>query len=157
MITKRRNLMSTKKNLEEDGSAGIDEPSSSDFESVERSVEIPDHDQVLRDEQADVIQQVIQKKLGRRSRVVFKLVDDLNLVAVTGRCIFTYPYLDLDKWSPGLYRSGVMENPTFLDISVIADEAVHTSQDFHHHFAEGFSPNGYSAEGIPIYELYFGS
>ena len=149
--------MSTKQHMEEESSRAFDEQSSSDFESVQNGTEIIDHDQVLRDQQSDVIQQVIQKKSVLRSRVVFELFDDLNSVAVTGRCIFTYPYLDLNKWGPGLYRSGIMENPTFLDISVIADEAVHTSQDFQHRYAEGFSPNGYSAEGIPMYELYFGS
>jgi hypothetical protein len=153
MITKRRNLMSTKEESEY-GSLPTPSECGNNIQEVSKQA---DDEQVLRDEQALSIQEAIWKKTGRESRVVFELMDDLNDIAITGRCIFTYPYLDIDKWAPGLYRSPIMDNPTWLDFAVVADEAVHTAKDFHHCFAEGFSENGYSAEGIPMYELDFGS
>jgi hypothetical protein len=117
-----------------------------------------EREEALKDHQAEVIRTAIKEKTQRsRTALVFGLVDDLSQVVIEGQCIFTYPYLDIDRWAPGLYSSQVVENPTFLDLAVIADEAIQSSQDHHHCFFEGFSEVGVSPEGIPLYELEFGS
>jgi hypothetical protein len=108
----------------------------------------------LRMERDELIGRFIEDTFGREAVVSFALgCDDLEYVPIQGQCKFIYHNL----WTDRIYRSPVLENPTCLELAVIADEAIHTSQDYHHHFFEGWSLKGGTRQAIPVYELVFGS
>jgi hypothetical protein len=54
------------------------------------------------------------------------------------------------------YESRVLENPTWLDLAVIANECIQTVRDFHHVFLEGFTVVG-EEDGVKIATLWMGS
>jgi hypothetical protein len=51
----------------------------------------------------------------------------------------------------------VVEDPTWLDVAVLANDMIHTSGDFHHVFLEGINEIGHDADGTQIYQFAMGS
>jgi hypothetical protein len=116
-------------------------------------------------------------------------VDNLDDVAVVGRVQFYLPYdaffADLSfRPRPGArragqpelihgtapegvvrnpeptdFRSGVVENPTWLDVAAIADEAIRHVQDYHHVFLEDTKLHvaAVYTEDVPVYTFCLGS
>jgi|SRR5690606_12075790 len=83
-------------------------------------------------------------------------IDVLDEIAVTGKVVF------IAKNDPFFgegsdYRSAVVENPTWMQVVGIANESVACTGDEHHIFLEFLDHVGATDEGIPIYELQFGS
>ena len=109
-------------------------------------------------EQTTFIRGVIRDKTGHDGLVVVCMeeCDDLGKVAVEGQCVFTWHsfYTDGGKES---YRSAMIENPTWLEVAFIANEAIRVSQDYDHCFLESIYSTGTTQDGIPLYELGFGS
>jgi len=58
-------------------------------------------------------------------------------------------------WGDTTYYSEPVTNPTWLDLAVIANEAIHVSGDDHHVFFEGAEPRE-GPNGAEL-RLYFGS
>ena len=83
--------------------------------------------------------------------------DNLDEVPVQGTVKFIYE----DSWGEGKYRSPVMESPTWLQIAVLANQAIKLSGDMHHVFLEGVDfERTDKAEGgqkVAVYNLGFGS
>ena len=77
----------------------------------------------------------LEKILDKRH--VFYSVDaDMNDCAFVGKAIMVMLYDGF--WGEGEpYRSEVVENPTLLELAVLADEAIRTTGDYHHSFFEG--------------------
>jgi len=66
-------------------------------------------------------------------------VNNLHEVAVEGKVIFTQNHDGF--WGAGIsYQSDVIENPTWLDVAVLANEMIKIVGDYHHIFLEGVSP-----------------
>ena len=64
--------------------------------------------------------------------------------------------------APGFrpYLSYVLESPTWLQVAVLASQAVRTTGDFHHAFLEGVAPAPaavLTAPGVRVYRLLLGS
>ena len=96
----------------------------------------------------------LDKILDRRQ--VFYSVDrDMNDCAVVGSIKMVMPA----DWSDGEdYESPVVENPTWLELAVFADEAIKSTQDFHHSFFEGIRPKtDETVNGVKIYQFIMGS
>ncbi len=72
--------------------------------------------------------------------------------------------LGIDDWVLRLksmdYRSDVLENPTWLQVAVHADEMIRVTNDHHHVFLEGLDklPKKQQTEaGVTLYEFCMGS
>lgn len=82
-------------------------------------------------------------------------INNLNKIAIKGRVIVIQKY-DL-FWGKGKnYSSDKHTNPTWLDLSIIANEIIHITGDKHHIFLEGFEVTK-KEKGIKYIELYMGS
>lgn len=98
-------------------------------------------------------------------------LDNLDEIAVHGKVILV-GYTD-EFWggkSGKDYHSPVLENPTWLEVSVCCNAMITKTRDFHHHFLEGLNLNKYVAtdartgkpvwkipEGVKVYEFSMGS
>jgi hypothetical protein len=84
-------------------------------------------------------------------------VDNLDEVAVRGRVVLVAGRSEYfgGKASKS-YRSEVMHSPTWLQVAVCADEAIHSTRDEHHVFLEALSKKG-KEEDVTIYEMALGS
>ena len=109
-------------------------------------------------EQTTFIRGVIRDKTGHDGLVGVWMeeCDDLGKVAVKGKCVFTYHSMYTDGGEE-TYRSAMIENPTWLEVAFIANEAIRVSQDYDHCFLEWIDSTGTTQEGISLYELRFGS
>lgn len=63
-------------------------------------------------------------------------VDNLDKVAVEGRCIFTQLH-DSFYGEGKHYMSAEYLNPTWLQVCLLAEEMIHITKDEHHIFFEG--------------------
>lgn len=113
----------------------------------------------------DEIHQIVRNRIGDPVHVIYAAnpwigneneampVNNLNDIAIEGECrvrLFASPY-----WGNGEdYISEVLENPTWLDLCVCANEAIVTTDDFHHTFFEGVFE---VEDGSRIFELEMGS
>lgn len=82
--------------------------------------------------------------------------DVLDEVAVSGPAIF------LARNDPFFgeghdYRSAVLTDSTWMQLVGIANDSVARTGDEHHVFLEAIEPTGDVIDGVPVYELQFGS
>ena len=92
-------------------------------------------------------------------------IDNLDDIAIKGRCQITKSSDHF--WSEGNsedFVSPMLNNPTWLEVSVLFDEAIHKTKDFHHQFLEGVRKIGELAvadelnpTGINLYQFSAGS
>jgi len=83
-------------------------------------------------------------------------INNLNKVAIKGKVIMHQPYDSY--WGKGnLYHSEVLENPTWLDVCVLAEAMISTTGDYHHRFLEGVKETTKTMDDITIYEFLMGS
>ena len=99
----------------------------------------------------------ITKRLDRPRTVFYSVDADMNEVAIEGKVVMVEP---ADEFWAGEgaedYRSAVMENPTWLDIALAADDMIHTVKDFHHVFIEGVFRTG-NEDDVEVYRFTMGS
>jgi hypothetical protein len=102
----------------------------------------------------------------RRVRVVYSAydededgvpVDNLDEVAVRGKCVLVGP---ANEYFGGPrsreYRSGVLEDPTWLQVAVHANAAIAVTRDRHHLFLEGLWPPSTGGD-VAVYRFQMGS
>lgn len=86
-------------------------------------------------------------------------IDNLNEVAVEGR-VRLVGFND-EFWGEGKdYQSEILENPTWLQVTVCANKMIEVTGDQHHAFLEGLSKlhkGKQVEEGVTLYELSMGS
>ena len=99
--------------------------------------------------------ETIESMLGDRE--VFYSVDKpMNEVAIEGKAILVSDYDNF--WGEGgNYRSDVVENPTWLDLALLADTAIRTTGDTHHQFFENIREVGEDTDGVSVYRFIMGS
>jgi hypothetical protein len=85
------------------------------------------------------------KKNGQKPYVIYSAyqcdedgipIDNLDEIAIEGNCVFVETG-DTFYGDGSSYESDVFYNPTWLDIAVLANEMIKTTQDMHHVFLEG--------------------
>jgi len=86
-------------------------------------------------------------------------INNLNEIAIKGKCILI---AEADEFWGGKdsvdYFSPVLENPTWLEVSVRANAAIIATRDFHHQFLEGVDKTGILNSGdVPYYKFSMGS
>ena len=85
-------------------------------------------------------------------------IDNLDEVAIKGQAIIV---LEADDFYGGKssveYRSPILRNPTWLDLALIANDAILAVNDHHHVFLEGVIKSKKRDKGIAIYHLSMGS
>ncbi len=86
-------------------------------------------------------------------------INNLNEVAIEGRCMLM---AKRDEFWGGKesedYSSPVLENPTWLEVSVLANAAIKTTNDFHHRFLEDVVDTEVdNMDGIAVYIFAMGS
>jgi hypothetical protein len=84
-------------------------------------------------------------------------IDNLDQVAVEGKVVFKQehdPY-----WGEGKnYESPILENPTWLELTVHANRMMTTTNDLHHVFLEGVEFTGKVQDGsVAVYQFSTGS
>ena len=77
-------------------------------------------------------------------------VDNLDEIAVHGRCKL------IDYFGEVCYVSDVVENPTWLQVAVLANDMIHAAGETDHVFLEGIDPRGWE-DGVAVYEFSMGS
>ncbi len=83
-------------------------------------------------------------------------IDNIDDVAFEGKGILV---AEKDSfWGDGeRYESEVVENPTWVQISVLANAMIKTTGDYHHNFLEGIQRTEKTKDGITIFEFAMGS
>lgn len=83
--------------------------------------------------------------------------NNLSKTAVKGKCRFVQ---ERDEFYGGKksknYTSPVVENPTWLDLTVLANDMIATTKDSHHCFLEGLEKVK-EENGVTYYEFVMGS
>ena len=92
-------------------------------------------------------------------------INNLRDVAVEGKVILTQGHDEF--WGDGEpYQSDVIENPTWLDLAILANDMIEMTGDYHHIFLEKVYPvrvadlNTYEpkvVDGVQFYEFCMGS
>lgn len=84
--------------------------------------------------------------------------DNLDEIALQGKAIFCQDadvFYGGDQSSP--FKSKVVENPTWLDVCLLANEMILTTNDRHHVFLEAIKKTRKTIDGIPVYKFSMGS
>ena len=83
-------------------------------------------------------------------------VNNINRIAFKGKGILI---AENDSfWGEGeSYESDVVENPTWLQIAVLANAMIKKTGDFHHSFLEGVNRTKETKDGIPVFKFLMGS
>lgn len=85
-------------------------------------------------------------------------IDNLDEVAVQGKAILASPPpYEFDNSNREAYQSVVVENPTWLDICVLADAMIRRMGDFDHVSLEAITPTEEDIDGVPVYYIELGS
>lgn len=81
--------------------------------------------------------------------------DNLDEVAVMQPFVIFQAFADDDRRD---FKSEILKYPTWLEVCLQFNNALHVTRDFHHCFLEGIKDTGeYSSAGIPIYSFLTGS
>ena len=88
-------------------------------------------------------------------------INNLNDVAVEGKCVFVQEYEsfwdNIDRGPAGTdYVSMVKENPTWLEVAVMADDMMGVTGDHHHQFLESIRQID-SVDGVKTMTFFMGS
>jgi len=118
-------------------------------------------------ERADEMRATIDEALGKSSLVYYSAykssettglqLNNLSQIAIRGKVILRQQFDDFWGSTGGDYQSEVVENPTWLDIALLADSMIHTTNDKHHVFLEGVHPANVKIGGVKVYEFFMGS
>jgi len=118
-------------------------------------------------ERADDMRDAIDEALGKTSMVYYSAyktseatglqLNNLSQKAISGKVILRQQFDDFWANSGEDYQSEVVENPTWLDIAVLADSMILTTNDRHHIFLEGVAPANVKVGGVKVYEFIMGS
>jgi hypothetical protein len=117
------------------------------------------------DERLEAIQARVEKAVKGECFVEFSAceedddgvpVDNLDEVAWEGRCRFVQEGETFFGNGKG-YRSEVLENPTWLQVAVLANEMIKATGDEHHVFLESVDDTGEEEGGVAIVEFGMGS
>jgi len=82
-------------------------------------------------------------------------VNNLHFIAITGKVVVIGKHNS--TWGNGRdFKSRQYTNPTWLDLSVIANEMIHVTGDKHHIYLEDFGVVD-TRDGVQYVELYMGS
>jgi len=92
-------------------------------------------------------------------------INNLNEVVIKGKVILTQSHDEF--WGDGeSYQSAIIENPTWLELAVLANDMIEMTGDHHHIFLENVYPvkvagiNTYEpkvVDGVRFYEFCMGS
>jgi hypothetical protein len=74
-------------------------------------------------------------------------IDNLDEIAICGKCIIV----------EDIYQSPVVENPTWLDLCLLAEYMIRETEDYHHIFLEGVCKSDQEIDGVPVYKFCMGS
>jgi hypothetical protein len=83
-------------------------------------------------------------------------VDNLDEVAYRGFIRFSDPGSDYWAWQSSPWQSEVLEDPTWLDVCVVANDKIVRGGDRHHVFLEGIEL-GKIVKGVMQAKLQMGS
>lgn len=84
-------------------------------------------------------------------------IDNLDEIAAIGKIILVCKRCEFYGGDGSKnYRSDVLENPTWLQVAVCANEMIKVTRDEHHVFLEGLYKKR-TRNGITTYELAMGS
>ena len=107
---------------------------------------------------------IIRNPMSVDMRVIYSVHNDpgqhkLNEIAVQGKCQFV---ADVDHFwvsedYPQNYLSDVIEDPSWIDVAMMANEMIHTIQDYHHVFLEGICVDSVDSNGVQIVKFSMGS
>lgn len=81
-------------------------------------------------------------------------IDNLDDVAFVGQIQFAE---GVNYWNEFPWESKVLENPTWLDLCVVANDKIKTTKDRHHVYLEGISVHGVDFAGVTRASLSMGS
>ena len=100
---------------------------------------------------------VVYYSAYKTSKATGDPLNNLNSIAVRGKVIFREKTDAF--WADGGkdYQSEVLENPTWLDVAVAADEMIRTTGDRHHIYLESIHPMNEKIDGVKVYEFWMGS
>ena len=112
----------------------------------------------------DQIHARIAERLGKKPSVFYSAyksesddlpIDNLDDIAIDGSVQF-HASGD-DYWGSGKpYTSRVVDSPTWLDVSVLANEMMNTTGDYHHQFLEAVRVIG-EKDGTTLAKFSMGS
>ena len=86
------------------------------------------------------------------------IVNNLDEVAFAGKIKFVAEPDDFYGGSKSRrYESPVLDSPTWLDLTVLANDMIHRVRDTHHCFFEGFDVTGEEVDGTKVAEFSMGS
>ncbi|MCA9023263.1 MAG: hypothetical protein KDA74_24110, partial [Planctomycetaceae bacterium] len=88
---------------------------------------------------------------GVEIHVIYSNDNPLDSVAVEGPVIF------VEDRAAEVYRSQVIENPTWLEVCRLANKMMETTGDLHHNFLEDIYRQDLEIDGIPVYRFSTGS
>lgn len=83
-------------------------------------------------------------------------IDNLDEIAIEGKAIIIQ-LSDYKEENFEDYESPVVENPTWLDMCVLFNQAISKTGDDHHCFLEGVYETSSTRDGIPVYRFATGS
>jgi hypothetical protein len=100
----------------------------------------------------------INERIGKERAVFYSVDADMNDIAFEGKGVLEEKFDGFWSEDGKDYRSVVVENPTWLDLAVLADEAIRATGDYHHSFFEGIRfYNEKTVDGVNIYRFVMGS
>jgi len=93
----------------------------------------------------------------KTSKTTDNPLNNLKQVAVSGKVMVIQEHDEF--WGEGkTYQSKVLENPTWLDLAVVANEMIQVTGDYHHIFLEAVAPRKTKTpRGVKIYKFVMGS
>lgn len=83
-------------------------------------------------------------------------VDNLDEIALVGKIavICNWPsVIDTEK----VLTSEILKSPTWLDLTVISNDLINETCDYHHRFFEGYHIIGETHGGVMLIDLHMGS
>ena len=120
-------------------------------------------------EQLDKMEKMVKDALpeGERAYVCYSAyktskttgnpLNNLKQVAISGKVIMHQNRDDFGFGGGSKYTSEVLENPTWLDISVAANKMIPITGDYHHSFLEAVYPAKKRIDGVKVYSFSMGS
>jgi len=116
---------------------------------------------------ADEMNTTIEEAIGGKALVYYSAyktskttglqLNNLSQQAISGKVILRQQFEDFWGGEGKDYQSHVVTDPTWLDIAVLADVMIHTTNDRHHIFLEGVAPTNEKIGGVKVYEFVMGS
>jgi hypothetical protein len=115
----------------------------------------------------DAIQRRVATLIPQRRVVIFSAyptdaedlpVDNLDALAATGPCRFV---AEVDPFfgsaDSRAYESPIVTDPSWADVTRLANDMIWTVDDRHHLYLEGIRPTGSAIDGVPCYRFIMGS